>query len=394
MQNINYPKQHENLLRKAGLLGTGYLEVKAIHRYKTQHISEDGMTFEIVKRPEIDDLAVGSTSAVFNQAGQIAGYWANGLTSEERRIINEECGVPYYYLNEPINPITGVAMHPDTMFTIREGQIFDLSNPKDVAFVRCISEVISTIGLNKQEAVDNNAMFYFFSQEEEKVEKQKVIKERKGAAKLVDELSYDSKHQIIKILSLDSVIPVDPFLSKDAAVEVFDELAFTMPTEVLSAYKLERKSDYICAKSLIFSGYIEAASLDGPYYKNPTIFGQKTHLADSLDELVVKIGSHSDMVQRYKDLEGIIKNDTAKEYYSLKDSSVIELFSKHGLYNESSDNLDNEVDNSVVTLKNRLKFLNIDQMLKLLDSENIEHNFDGQSNLKEVKEFYLMSHSL
>jgi len=100
------------------------------------------------------------------------------------------------------------------------------------------------------------------------------------------------------------------------------------------------------------------------------------------------------MVQRYKDLEGIIKNDTAKEYYSLKDSSVIELFSKHGLYNESSDNLDNEVDNSVVTLKNRLKFLNIDQMLKLLDSENIEHNFDGQSNLKEVKEFYLMSHSL
>lgn len=173
MQSINYPKQHENLLRKAGLLGTGYLEVKAIHRYKTQHISEDGMTFEIVKRPEIDDLAVGSTSAVFNQAGQIAGYWANGLTSEERRIINEECGVPYYYLNEPINPITGVAMHPDTMFTIREGQIFDLSNPKDVAFVRCISEVISTIGLNKQEAVDNNAMFYFFSQEEEKVEKQK-----------------------------------------------------------------------------------------------------------------------------------------------------------------------------------------------------------------------------
>jgi len=173
MYNNNYPQQHESLLRKAGLIGSGFLEVKAIHRYKTQHVSEDGITFEIVKRPEIDDLAVGSTTPVLNSAGQIAGYWANGLTSEERRIINEECGVPFFYLNEPINSLSNYPMQSDTTLSIREGQIFDLSNPKDVAFVRCISEVISTIGMNKQEALDNGATFYFYSREEEKEEKQK-----------------------------------------------------------------------------------------------------------------------------------------------------------------------------------------------------------------------------
>ena len=105
MNNFNfYPKQHEELLRKAGLLGTGFLEVRAVQKYKIQNVSEDGITFREEKRPEIDDIATGNTSPVFDSSGLIAGYWANGLTSEEKRIINEECGVPFFYLNEPTNP--------------------------------------------------------------------------------------------------------------------------------------------------------------------------------------------------------------------------------------------------------------------------------------------------
>lgn len=394
MYNNNYPQQHESLLRKAGLLGSGYLEVKAIHRYKTQHVSEDGITFEVVKRPEIDDLAIGSTTPIFNSSGQIAGYWANGLTVEERRIINEECGVPYFYLNEPINALSGMPSQPDTTLTIREGQIFDLSNPKDVAYVRCISEIISTIGMNKQEALDNGAMFYFFSREEEKEEKQKVVKERKSAAKLVDELSSANKQQIVKILALDGNLPVDPYISVEASVEVFDEIAFTMPKDVYNVHIMENKVDYICAKSLIHSGHIEAASLDGPYYKNATIYGQRYHIADSLSELIVKIHSHKDLINAYRNLETIIVGDHgSRNVINANEASVLGLFSKHGIIkNTNADTT--SVSNDEFNFKSKVKFMTIDQVIKAMDNEGIVHNYDSSSNLKEVKEFYLKSHSV
>lgn len=387
MNNFNfYPKQHEELLRKAGLLGTGFLEVRAVQKYKLQNVSEDGITFREEKRPEIDDLASGNTSPVFNSSGLIAGYWANGLTTEEKRIINEECGVPYFYLNEPNNPLTGKPYHADTILSLNEGQLFNLSNPRDVAYVRVLFEVVSTIGKDKQEAVDHGAFFYFFSKEEEKQEKEKEIKKRKGAASLIDKLSKKQKRDCVRILILDGDYPADPYISEDIAENIFDEVAFSMPYEVLRAYDTENKENYICAKALIHSGHIEAGSIDGPYFKNPTVYGQKTHLADGLSELMVKIDTHFDLMKAYRELEGIVvgENRIEKERF-VRDAASVSFLSKHGLYEKG------EQPNVAIANKKQvpanLKFMNVKQLIDHMDNENIVHDFIESSNLKEAKEY-------
>jgi tetrahydromethanopterin S-methyltransferase subunit A len=359
-----------------------------MHRIRTHHVSDDGLTFEKVTRPDIDDIASGSTTPVFTSGGQIAGYWANGLTSEERRIINEECGVPYFYLGEPINQMTGKPASADTTFHVHEGQIFDLSNPKDVATVRCLFEVISSIGLTKQEAIDNGAMFYFFSKEEEKAEKQKVSKQRKGAAMLVDKLSNDQKQQIIKILALQGDVAVDPYIGKEAAVEVFDEVAFTMPVEVLEANNVESKENFICVKSLIHSGHIESSSIDGPFFKNASVYGQKTHLADSFSELMAKIDSHKDLIKAYREMESIVTGEPMINN-PVRNSSIIELFSKHGLMEKEVTEDEKPKVDEYRAVEKSVRFMNLDQVLKALDSLGVDHDFDEQSSLKEAKDFYI-----
>lgn len=387
MENrLFYPKQHEELLRKAGLIGSGYLEVKAIHKYKNQHVSEDGITFTEVKRPEIDDIAIGYTTPVFDRSGLISGYWANGLTSEEKRIINEECGVPFIYLGEAINQMTGKPNHIDTVLTVKEGDIYDLSNPRDVAIVRCLFEVVSTIGKDKQEAMDNGAMFYFYSKEEEKKTKELEVKKRKGAAQLIDKLNKREKRQIVRILILNGDYPADPHLSEEVAEEIFDEAAFSLPYEILEASNTERKEDYICAKLLIFSGHIEAGSIDGPFYKNPTIYGQKIHIADSFSELMAKVDQYPDLMKAYREMENIIVGNTIETERYVRSAASVSFLSKHGIGKVESDVIE-EIKPSINI--DAIKFMNIEKVLDALNKEGIFHNFDKDSDLKEAKQFLI-----
>ena len=393
MTNVQaYPKKHEELLRKAGLLGNGYLEVKAIHRYKIQQVSEDGITFETRKVPENDDLASTATTAIFDSNGLIAGYWANGLTTEERRIINEECGVPYIYLNEPINPMTGKPYNSDTLLRIVEGQVFDLSNPKDVAIVRVLSQVVSTIGANEREARDNDAGFYFYSKEEEKQQKVETVKQRKGAAKLVEELNTKQKRDIVRIMALDGDLPVDYNIGKDQAVEVFDDVAFTMPTEVLRAHETGSKEQYIAVMTLIRSGHIEEGSKDGPYHKNPTVYGSRIHLADSMSELIKKIESYADLMKAFRQMETATSEEPL--YVNpLRDTQVLDLFSKHGLAPGADDDAAHgeslPTDEYAESIRNKVRGMNMATLLKAMGEDGVEHNYTMSSDLKEVKAFYI-----
>lgn len=391
---IFYPKQHTELLRKANLLGSGFVEIKAIHRYKKQEVSEDGITFKEESRPEVDDLMTTSTSCILNQSGQIAGNWTNGLTSEEKRIINEECGVPLFYLNEPINQVTGKQQNLDTIIHVREGQIFDLTNPRDVAMMRVLFEVVSTIGKDKKEAIDNGASFYFHSKEEEKKEKEIETKKRKGAARLIDELSGKEKRQIVRIMILDGNYPADPFITEAMASEIFDEVAFTMPADVLDAHVKEQKDKYICAMSLIRNGHIESGSIsDGPYFKNQTIYGKKTHIADSHSELILKIDSHHDLMKAYREMENIVLGENYVEVSNMaRETASISFLKQHNITKEVSEAnpFITEVSNDQKTEADKnissVKFMNITQVVEALDKEGVDHDFDSSSNLKEAKE--------
>jgi len=389
---MNYPKQHEALLRKAGLLGTGKLEIRCVHRIREHQVSDDGMTFEKVKRPDATGILTTSTSLIKNQAGNIAGYWANGLTVEERNVINMECSVPYYYLDEPINPVTGTKTLKNTRISIREGQVFNMQVPSDVAEVLVLKEVVSTIAANRQEALNENTMFYFFSKEEEEEERAEKKLGMKNAAKLVDTLSDKEKQGIIRLMSLKSILSVDPYISKEGAVDIFDEIAFSMPKEVIAANNVVDKERYICILSLVFSGYIDASSSDGPYYKNEQVFGTRAFLADSLNELVKKIHTHSDLINAFDSLEKAVKGfDTETSNYM--PTAADELLGKHGIGVSSSPFNSIERSEQVVTLfeetKRKMNFMKVDQVIAMLDSNSIEHQFNSDSPIKEVKEYFL-----
>jgi hypothetical protein len=157
-----YPKELESLLRKANLLGSGHVEIRGIHRIRTKRVSDDGEFFQEERRPDVEDILTGSTTPVKLRNGQIAGYWANGLTSNEKEKIHIEAGVPYYHLGEPINQMTKRPEYPDTHIAIKEGEILDMTVPAHVAKFNVLVEGVY-VGHNKQDAEDNDALFYFYS---------------------------------------------------------------------------------------------------------------------------------------------------------------------------------------------------------------------------------------
>ena len=387
---MNYPKQHEDLLRKAGLLGKGKLEVRAIHTIREHSISQDGgTTFEKQKRPDSYKSMTTSTSLVKNTAGRIAGYWADGLTAEERRIINEECGVPFFFLDDRLKDTEGKYINPDTRINIVEGMVFDLEVPADVATVLVLKEVASTIGIDKKDAMMHGADFYFHSQEEEEQETKAIRATRRNAAKLVEELNSKEKHKVVRILILQDELMADQFISKDAASDLFEDLVFSMPNMVLKANDIAEKDSFIVAMTLVKAGYIEASSNDGPYYKNETVFGTRVHLADSLADLLKAINKFPDLLKEYDKINGAatgVFDDKAND----KPSVVTDLLSRHGLV-KGNDQV-GDLAGAHKALRKKIQLWKIDQVIAALDDEDIEHEFDANSDIKEVKAFYVENH--
>lgn len=387
MSNNLYPKEHEALLQKAGLIGTGYMEVRGIHKIKEVTVSEDGITFEKVARPEISDLITGSTSLVKTRNGQIAGYWANGLTKEEVEIINKECNVPLYHLDEPVNPLTNKPYHADSRITIVEGRIFNLEVPSDVAIVKLLMELPFTIGLNKQEAKDNGAMLYFHSVEEEQQNKLEEINSRREVAKLVESATRPRKHQLVKILAALGELNVDSSINEDNAVLVFNETCFTNHAIVAKAVKVTNPNEFIAVHTLIRAGHIEAASNNGPYYKAPILYGTRSLIADSFEDLVAHIHGFPDLIKAFKELESHERNASNPIEDKPVSAGVMDFMAKHGLVKKVASKEASEEDN----LRNKIKGYNTSKMLKLLADEGIEHSLTSDDDVKDIKDFYIDS---
>jgi hypothetical protein len=389
---MNYPQQHEELLRKAGLIGTGKLEVRAIHRNREHTVSKDGgVTYEKERRPESSKRLSTSTSLLKNSAGNIAGYWANGLTAEEKRIINEECGVPFFNLGNPAVGADGKFLYPDTRLQVLEGHVYDLSVPADVATVLVLKEIASTIGMDMRDAMMHGADLYFYSQEEEEQENAKVRIMRKSAAKLIEDLSTKEKHKVVRILILQDELIADQFLSQDAARDIFDDVAFTMPTQVLKANEIADKQQFIVSMTLVKAGYIEADSKDGPYYKNESVFGSRVHLADSLSELIKNISKYPDLVKEYDKLNGAVTG-VYEDSSSIPMSPVSNMLSRHGLGGKGTTMVAEDLTGARKAIKAKVQMWKLEQVLAALDNEEIDHEFDTNSDIKEVKAFYVEKH--
>lgn len=372
-----YPSEVENLLRKAKLLGSGQIEIRAIHRMKTHRVSEDGEFFQEEKRPEIEGILTGSTMPIKARNGTIAGYWANGLTNDERQTIHLEAGVPFYHLGEPINQSTGRPNHPDSVIPIKEGEILDMEIPSHVAKFMLLKEGVY-IGHNRQDALDQDAMFYFYSREEEQKEMRESLANKKKAIELIGELSVKEKRQLLRIMTYSGYIAISHYVDADDVPMLFDNYCFDMPKQVYKAYMQPNKQEFIICKALIEAGHIREASSDGPYTKDENLYGKQEQLAQDFAELMRVINSHSDLKKAYYEMEEYIRNmeDSTNEF--AVPSSAKDIMMRHGLMEDTT-----VVDETIAVINKSSKV----KLFKMLREKGIEHDFTEESSLPDIRKF-------
>jgi hypothetical protein len=399
---MNYTEEQLAILHKAGLIKTGKVKVVAAQRTTLESRSEDGTQYELVKRSNLDDNQHPMktiTVPVRDRSGRIAGYWANGLTREEQEKLNVEIGVPYYYLGEPINSLTGKPMHKDSTIAVSHGIVYDLSNPIQCAEFNILMYT-GAVWPNERSCRDNQGDFYFFSEAEIVEEKKELLSVRKQAAELVN-LSIKDKQQIYRILCFMETLSSDPYIDIDNAVLAFDDACFTIPEDVVEVNKLERKGEYVMIYALLYHGYIIEESKDGPYYKNPDVYGganaQAIHLADTMSELVKEINKHQDLVKQYYDLadqiNGMQNINTGGKYNDVVIDDMNKLLSKHQVKDNAESGKaslikqDNPVEDSVETFKKMTRMWTTEKFLNWMEQEGIMHSFTQADPVAEIKKY-------
>lgn len=401
---MNYPKEQRKLLEKAGLLMHGKVLIRALRTESEEIRSEDGEVWERVKRVTGDDTSDPIRSFTFpvrDRYGKILGNWTNNVTTTEAEILHKECGIPYFYVNNQERSNDGSLKYPDTKLDLFDMQELDLSDPKDVAFFSVVVHSIGMIGSSKAEAEANGAMFYFFSKVEEDKREKEELESQLQAVDLIREASPSRKQQIVKYLSYTGVLMTDPYIGIDNAVMAFDKACLRFHKEVLEAHRLRKLEEHIIIHTLKNVGEIESESLSGPFYLNPDVYKNRTHLADDFDELVAKIHNFPQLIASYNKMqetvlvvkdEKVVESSFAKKLlakHAIKKTDSTESQEEEVAVGETVQDEDAERESQIKATKTRLNFLSVEKLLDLFHDEKIDHGFDERSDAKEMRQFYI-----
>ena len=373
--NANYPNKLKGLLMKANLIGHGRLEVRSVRVSKTVTTAEayegsEALSWEKKEVSLDEDVQRGWTNPVDDGKGNIAGYWASGLTRAEQELIHHEGNVPYFYLNHETKK--------DTIFNLFDGKRYDMTIPSHVAEVRCLY-LGTYIGHNKQDAMDNDCEFYFFSAEEEQAAKKKRNSRRREAVKLIDNLSVDQKREVVRMMHFLGSINVDPYISGNDSEILFEDLAYDKSLSLMKAYEHPNKFEHIVIYSLVNTGVIEVGGDTGPYYKAPSYFGSKVLIADDLTKCYKAILAEHEVMAMYKKLE---QNNSIEPYVQAKSKDILE-----GLYSQHIVTEDGEIDSDENPMIEVIRRSNKKTLLKMLADENLPHKFDDNTDLITLRTF-------
>ena len=377
--NATYPSKLKGLLVKAGLIGTGILEVRSLRVSKTVRVAEayegaNALEFEKKEIALDQDVQRGWTSCVKAKNGSIAGYWANGLTKVEQELINTEAGVPYFYLGDENNK--------DTQFSLFHGKEYDMSVPAQAAEVRCLLET-TVIGHNKQDAMDLDCEFYFYSKEEAQANKKKRNSKRRQAVALVETLNVKEKREVLRMMHYLGSISIDPYLSEVDAELSFDDIAYDKPLAMLKAYEHPNKYEHIMIHALRDAGAIELGGDGGPYYKSAQFFGAKTMIAETLLKCYKAIKAEHELLAMFKRLEKDNSYDPDAGQKSMS-STISDLLKSH-LVTADEDNDGNNVgDDPMVEVINKS---NRKTLFKMIEDAGLKHEFDENSDIKDIRKF-------
>lgn len=208
----NYPVQYKNLLIKAKLLGEGLVRIEGlVHSKKLFDFDEVSSTFSESSRPEVDNRRTQELFTPIDSGnGRVEGDWRTGLTAEEVRIINEECGVPIYT--------------PDSMIHIMHGKEYDMTRPAHAAEYRIL--ITSGLIAKSRKNVATGQRFFFVDETDNRKEKETERNLRRTAIKISGEKSIHEKRKLIELMNHKWRIGVPANMTDEMVSDTFEDLAY------------------------------------------------------------------------------------------------------------------------------------------------------------------------
>ena len=205
---MQYTDEQIKLLKKAKLLGRGFVYIKSIEDDRRLYNRSAGNVLEQTVRPRVDytQLRSNSTQPVLLPGGRIAGDWKLGLTKEEVEVL-KSAGVP--------------EIHEETNIPYYDGLTFDLSDPARVAMFNVL---LSTNAVAPSEEELGSRRFYFVKS----LDKKKTINRKKEnlreALNIENNISMKYKRMLFEIINhiYDEQYAIDE-MSDDEVTSVFGE---------------------------------------------------------------------------------------------------------------------------------------------------------------------------
>lgn len=205
---MQYTGEQIKALKKAKLLGRGFVYVKSIEDDRRLYNRSASNVLEMTGRPRVDytQLRSNSTQPVMLPGGMVAGDWKRGLVKEEIELI-KSCGVP------EISETTNIPYY--------DGLTFDLSIPSQVANFNVL---LATNAVAPSEDELGSRRFYFVKS----LDKKKTINRKKEnlreALNIENNISAKYKRMLFEIINhnYDEQYASDE-MSDDEIASVFGE---------------------------------------------------------------------------------------------------------------------------------------------------------------------------
>lgn len=224
MKNASYPPQYKNLLIKAGLLGTGIKEVHGIVlNTKLKTFDESSQTFSEGSEPEVDHRKTMEYFVpIMGENGRVEGDWRNGLTADEVRIINEECGVPVFTTK--------------TRLYLHHGKMYNMEDPSHVAEYRILDS--NKLVADSRKSVATGQRFYYHDSAQEQQRKESERKVKRTAIELDETLTLDEKRDLLQLVNYEKRLGISEGLSDRMLRESFGDLAYNRYADLVEVSEM------------------------------------------------------------------------------------------------------------------------------------------------------------
>lgn len=263
---VHYPEKRKALLMKAGLLDNRKVEIRAYVSKEKHPINKQQPLIDYrMAKEQIAGTQKPNSTQLYN--------WTDGLDLEERKIINEECGVQFY--NE------------DSRVLLRHGMTLDLSIPADAALWNFI-KYNPILGKREADCRNGNIRFYVYDAVAVTSERSNNRSLKIKALELYQKLTPNQMRECLGLLGMDTKV-----MSEMEVKDTFGEECEENYKTVLDRWNAEDKEHRVMLNNLIFNGVLTTDVETKRIMRNGNIFAADVDSA----LLIIKDPSNSQLMK-------------------------------------------------------------------------------------------------